>query len=57
MIYGGKKSAVIIDHYADVLYTLKEYDLAFIYWDQAKALDNSLGIEEKIKLKKNLLQK
>ena len=57
MIYGGKKSAVIIDHYADVLYTLKEYDLAFIYWDQAKALDNSLGIDEKIKLKKNLLQK
>lgn len=35
MLYGGKESAVILDHYADVLYDLKEYDLAFVYWNLA----------------------
>ncbi|NMB36654.1 MAG: tetratricopeptide repeat protein [Bacteroidales bacterium] len=52
MLYGGKESAVILDHYGDVLFALKEYDLAFLYWNQAKALDDTLGIEEKIKAKK-----
>lgn len=52
MLYGGKENAVILDHYADVLYALGEYDLAFIYWEQAAALDNTLGIEEKIKARK-----
>ena len=37
MLYGGKDSAVILDHYAEVLYSLKEYDLAQVYWNQAKA--------------------
>ena len=37
MLYGGKESAVILDHYAEVLYALKEYDLAFVYWKQAAA--------------------
>ena len=37
MLYGGKDSAVILDHYAEVLYALKEYDLAQVYWNQAKA--------------------
>jgi hypothetical protein len=36
MLYGGKESAVIMDHYAEVLYALKEYDLAFVYWNLAK---------------------
>lgn len=36
MLYGGKDSAVIMDHYAEVLYALKEYDLAFVYWNLAK---------------------
>ena len=52
MLYGGKENAVIMDHYGDVLFALKEYDLAFVYWNQAKALDDTLGIEEKIKAKK-----
>ena len=52
MLYGGKENAVILDHYGDVLFELKEYDLAFVYWNQAKALDETLGIEEKIKAKK-----
>lgn len=36
MLYGGKDSAVVLDHYAEVLYALKEYDMAFIYWNLAK---------------------
>lgn len=36
MLYGGKDSAVILDHYAEVLYALGEYDLARVYWRQAK---------------------
>jgi tetratricopeptide (TPR) repeat protein len=39
MLYGGKESAVIMDHYAEVLYALGEYDLAQVYWSQAKAKD------------------
>ena len=52
MIHGGKEHAEILDHYAEVLYALKEYDLAYIYWNQAKSLDDSLGIDEKIKARK-----
>ena len=37
MLYGGKDSAVQLDHYAEVLYSLGEYDLAKVYWNQAKA--------------------
>ncbi len=37
MLYGGKDSPVIMDHYAEVLYALKEYDLAFVYWYRAQA--------------------
>ena len=37
MLYGGKDSAVQLDHYAEVLYALGEYDLAQVYWSQAKA--------------------
>lgn len=33
--YGGGESAVSLDHYADVLYALGEYDLAFMYYDKA----------------------
>lgn len=52
MLYGGKENADILDHYAETLFKLKEYDLAFIYWDQAKVIDPSLGIEEKISARK-----
>ena len=37
MLYGGKDSAVMLDHYAEVLYALGEYDLAQVYWSQAKS--------------------
>lgn len=54
MIYGGKESVVILDHYAEVLYALKEYDLAFIYWNQALNRNNGeiQGLEEKINTRK-----
>ena len=39
MLYGGKDSAVQLDHYAEVLYALGEYDLAKVYWSQAKSKD------------------
>ena len=57
MVYGGKENADILDHYADVLFALNEYDLAFIYWDQADKLDPSLGIAEKIQKRKSELNK
>lgn len=52
MLYGGTESAAILDHYAEVLFKLGEHDLAFIYWNQAKQLDSTLGIEEKVKERK-----
>ena len=36
MLYGGKDSPVILDHYAEVLFALKEFDTAFIYWNLAR---------------------
>ena len=57
LLYGGTENADILDHYAEVLFKLGEHDLAFIYWNQAKNLDNTLGIEEKIKARKAQLKK
>lgn len=57
MLYGGKESAAILDHYAEVLYKLNEFDLAFIYWEQAKAIDKTLGLDEKIKLRREQMKK
>lgn len=57
MLYGATNEAVILDHYAEVLYTLGEHDLAFIYWNQAKNLNNALGIDKKIKERKEQLKK
>jgi hypothetical protein len=39
-----------MDHYAEVLYALKEYDLAFVYWNLAKQKNNGdiEGLDEKI---------
>lgn len=54
MLYGGKESAVILDHYAEVLYALKEYDMAFVYWNLAKQKnDGSIpDLDEKIRQRK-----
>ena len=56
MLYGGTEDANILDHYAEVLFRLGEHDLAFIYWDQAKQLDPTIGIAEKIKERKAQLK-
>ncbi len=56
MLYGGKENAAVLDHYAEVLFKLEEYDLAFIYWEQAHNLDKQLGIEAKIKLRKEQMK-
>ena len=55
MLYGGKESAAILDHYAHVLFELKEYDLAFIYWGQADKLEPELKISDKVAEMKKLL--
>lgn len=55
MLYGGKESAVTMDHYAEVLFDLKEYSLAFVCWNQALAKDTEgeiPGLEEKIRQRK-----
>lgn len=52
MLYGGKESDVILDHYATMLYATKEYELAYIYWEQAAKLAPDAGYLEKLKLKK-----
>ncbi len=59
MLYGGKDSAVILDHYAEVLYALEEYDLAFVYWNQAMSRneDKVEGLEQKIKERKAAMKK
>ncbi|MCI1639785.1 MAG: tetratricopeptide repeat protein [Bacteroidales bacterium] len=53
MLYGGKESVTVLDHYAEVLYALKEYDLASVYWDYAKQKNKGEipGLEKKIKEK------
>ena len=55
MLHGGKESAVILDHYAEVLFALKEYDLAFVYWNLALQKDTEGEIpdlKQKIEAKK-----
>ena len=53
MLYGGKESAVILDHYAEVLYALKEYDLAKVYWNLAIGKNDGelKNLEKKVKKK------
>lgn len=52
MLYGGNENAVILDHYAEILFSLKEYDMAFLYWMQASKKDPSMGLDKKIEQKK-----
>jgi len=52
MLYGGKEQAAVLDHYAEVLYALKEYDLAKVYWNLAKSRNTDgliPDLEERIK--------
>ena len=59
MLYGGKDSVVIMDHYAEVLYALKEYDLAMVYWNMAlKKNDGDIpDLEERVRERKQSMKK
>ena len=59
MLYGGKDSVVIMDHYAEVLYALKEYDLAMVYWNLAlkKNAGDIPDLEEKVKERRSSIKK
>ena len=59
MLYGGKDSVVIMDHYAEVLFALKEYDLAMVYWNLAlKKNDGDVeGLDEKVKQRRQAMKK
>ena len=58
MLYGGKESAVILDHYAEVLFSLGEYDLAFVYWNQAKSRNNGEipDLDERVRVRKEQMK-
>ena len=59
MLYGGKESPVIMDHYAEVLFALGEYDRAMVYWNMALQIDNGeiAGLKERINLRKQQMKK
>ena len=59
MIYGGKDSPVILDHYAEVLYALGEYDMAFVYWNLAKQknVDEIPDLNERIERRREEMKK
>lgn len=59
MLYGGKDSAVILDHYAEVLYSLGEYDLAMVYWNQARTKNNGTvpDLDERISRRKSEMKR
>lgn len=59
MLYGGKDSVVIMDHYAEVLYALKEYDLAMVYWNMAlKKNDGDIpDLEQRVRERKQSMNK
>ena len=48
MLYGGRESAVVLDHYAEILYSLGDRDLAFLYWQQAIEKNSVSGAEDRV---------
>jgi tetratricopeptide (TPR) repeat protein len=59
MLFGGKDSPVVLDHYAEVLFALKEYDMAFVYWNLAKQknVDEIPDLDEKIERRREEVKK
>ena len=59
MLYGGKDSPVVMDHYAEVLYALKEYDMAFVYWNMAKQKNHGdiPDLDEKIEARRKAVNR
>ena len=56
LMYGKDLSAEVLDHYAEVLYALKEYDMAFMYWEQAKLKEKNPELEKKIEERKKQIK-
>ncbi|MDR1554247.1 MAG: tetratricopeptide repeat protein [Prevotellaceae bacterium] len=59
MTLGGRESAVILDHYGDVLFELKEYNTAILYWEDSlskKDAVNADNIRMKIEKCKKIQQ-
>ena len=55
MLHGGKESVVLLDHYAEILYALGEYDLAVSYWMEARAKnkdDEIPDLDERVEKRK-----
>ena len=52
LMYGSDLSAEVLDHYAEVLYALKEFDMAFMYWEQAKLREKNIELEKKVEQRK-----
>lgn len=59
MLYGGKERPVILDHYAEVLYALEEYDMAFVYWNLARQKNDGEipDLEERIEARKKAINR
>ena len=59
MIYGGMESPVILDHYAEVLFALKEYDRAMVYWNKALLINNGEveDLQKRIQKRKEMMSK
>jgi tetratricopeptide (TPR) repeat protein len=64
LAYGGTDNPVMLDHYSEVLFALKEYDLAFLYWDKALEAAKRQGdteqiekLQKKIEVKKEMSKK
>jgi tetratricopeptide (TPR) repeat protein len=50
MTLGGRESAVILDHYGDVLFALKEYNTAILYWEDSLSKKDAVNTD-KIRMK------
>ena len=59
MLYGGNDSPVVMDHYAEVLYALKEYDMAFVYWNMAKQKNHGdiPDLDEKVEARRKAVNR
>ena len=59
MLYGGNESPVILDHYAEVLFALGEYDRAMVYWNKALLINKGeiADLEERINTRKQQMKK
>ena len=57
LMYGTDLSAEVLDHYAEVLFALKDFDMAFMYWEQAKLKEKNPELEKKIEKRKSERQR